>query len=33
VFYAGLGEQLVPGRSGYEAWAAALEPWLQRFAG
>jgi lysophospholipase L1-like esterase len=33
VFYAGLGEQLVPGRSGYEAWAAALEPWLKRFAG
>ena len=32
VFYAGLGEQLVPGRHGYEAWAAALEPWLERFA-
>lgn len=33
VFYAGLGEQLVPDRRGYERWAAALEPWLERFAG
>jgi hypothetical protein len=32
VFYAGLSQQLVPGKSGYEAWAAELEPWLDRFA-
>jgi hypothetical protein len=32
VFYAGLSQQLVLGNGGYEAWAAELEPWLDRFA-
>jgi len=32
VFYAGLSQQLVPYRSGYTAWAAELEPWLERLA-
>ena len=31
VFYAGLRERFITDRQGYEAWAAALEPWLERF--
>jgi hypothetical protein len=31
VFYAGLGERFITDREGYKAWAAALEPWLERF--
>jgi imidazolonepropionase-like amidohydrolase len=31
VFYAGLGERFITDRDGYKAWAAALEPWLERF--
>lgn len=33
VFYAGLPEQFITDRKGYEAWAAALEPWVEQFAG
>jgi hypothetical protein len=31
VFYAGLGERFMTDRDGDKAWAAALEPWLERF--
>lgn len=31
VFYAGLRERFITDREGYEAWAAELEPWVERF--